>query len=50
VPGFFWLAGQGGTGIQTSPAAGMLAADLIRGITPRWGVDLAAFSVTRLRN
>ena len=27
--GFFWLAGQGGTGIQTSPAAGRLAAALI---------------------
>ena len=33
-PGFFWLAGQGGYGIQTSPAAGRLAAALImdRGI------------------
>jgi D-arginine dehydrogenase len=28
-PGFFWLAGQGGTGIQTAPGAGMLAAGLI---------------------
>lgn len=27
--GFFWLAGQGGTGIQTAPAAGRLVADLI---------------------
>ncbi|MDH3499544.1 MAG: FAD-binding oxidoreductase [Acidimicrobiia bacterium] len=27
--GFFWLVGQGGTGIQTSPAAGRLAAALI---------------------
>ncbi len=27
--GFFWLVGQGGTGIQTSPAAGRLAAQLI---------------------
>lgn len=27
--GFFWLVGQGGTGIQTSPAAGRLAASLI---------------------
>ncbi|MDE0289959.1 MAG: FAD-binding oxidoreductase [bacterium] len=27
--GFFWLAGQGGTGIQTSPGAGRLAASLI---------------------
>jgi D-arginine dehydrogenase len=27
--GFFWLAGQGGFGIQTAPAAAMLAASLI---------------------
>lgn len=31
APGFFWCAGQGGYGIQTSPAAGQLAANLIRG-------------------
>ncbi len=28
-PGFFWLAGQGGCGIETSPALGAIAADLI---------------------
>jgi len=28
--GFFWLAGQGGYGIQTAPAAAALAASLIR--------------------
>jgi D-arginine dehydrogenase len=28
VPGFFWLAGQGGYGIQTSPAMGEVAAAL----------------------
>ncbi|MXW98411.1 MAG: FAD-binding oxidoreductase [Acidimicrobiaceae bacterium] len=28
-PGFFWLAGQGGYGIKTSPALGSLAAALI---------------------
>ncbi len=28
-PGFFWLAGQGGWGIETSPAVGRIAADLI---------------------
>lgn len=27
--GFFWLAGQGGTGIQTAPAQGLAAAGLI---------------------
>jgi D-arginine dehydrogenase len=29
LPGFFWLAGQGGCGIETSPALGQIAADLI---------------------
>ncbi len=29
VPGFFWCAGQGGFGIQTAPAAGMLCAALL---------------------
>ena len=31
---FFWLAGQGGYGFQTSPAASRLAADLIVGRAP----------------
>ena len=31
VPGFFWLAGQGGYGIQTAPALGELAAALVLG-------------------
>lgn len=30
APGFFWLAGQGGFGIQTSPAAAQLASALIQ--------------------
>ena len=34
VDGFFWLAGQGGYGIQTSPALSALAAALIRGHAP----------------
>jgi len=29
VKGFFWLAGQGGYGIETSPAVSQIAADLI---------------------
>jgi D-arginine dehydrogenase len=29
VKGFFWLAGQGGAGIETSPAVGRIAADLM---------------------
>lgn len=32
--GFFWCVGQGGYGIQTSPAAGRLGADLILGHSP----------------
>jgi D-arginine dehydrogenase len=32
--GFFWCVGQGGYGIQTAPAAGRLAADLILGFDP----------------
>lgn len=31
VPGFFWLAGQGGHGIQTAPAVSRLAAALFTG-------------------
>jgi D-arginine dehydrogenase len=31
--GFFWLAGQGGFGIQTAPAMGQIAARLIEGAT-----------------
>src|SRR5581483_6888488 len=44
VKGFFWLAGQGGYGIETSPAMGRLGASLAlgRGV-PR---DLAASGVS----
>ncbi len=31
APGWFWLAGQGGYGIQTAPATARLAAALVRG-------------------
>ncbi len=34
VPGFFWCAGQGGFGIQTAPAAALLAAALLLGTQP----------------
>jgi len=39
-PSFFWLAGQGGYGFQTCPAASRLAADLISGRTPELDRDL----------
>jgi len=32
--GFFWMGGQGGTGVQTAPAMGRLVADLVRGDAP----------------
>lgn len=53
VDGFFWLIGQGGTGIQTAPAAADLAAGLIlEGAAPdsllEAGVDLKALSPARL--
>lgn len=50
--GFFWLIGQGGYGIQTSPALGELAAALVRGAdTPgyieREGLNLQDISPAR---
>ena len=41
-PGFFWIAGQGGYGFQTSPAASQLAADILAGRPPEIGGDMAA--------
>lgn len=41
VKGFFWLAGQGGCGIETSPAVGQIAADvLLDGCTERFDAAL----------
>jgi D-arginine dehydrogenase len=34
APGFFWSAGQGGFGLQTAPAAALLAGALLLGDTP----------------
>ncbi|KAJ55083.1 glycerol-3-phosphate dehydrogenase [Actibacterium mucosum KCTC 23349] len=49
-PGFFWHAGQGGSGFQTAPAAGKLAAALIAGHAPDIPDDLvAALSPHRFR-
>ena len=46
VRGFFWLAGQGGCGIETSPAVGQIAADLLlEGRTARF--DAAALAPGR---
>ena len=53
VEGLFWLAGQGGFGIQTAPALGRLAADLLTGAEPAreliaHGVNAATFAPGRL--
>jgi len=55
APGFFWLAGQGGYGIQTAPAMGELAAALIQGqpvpeAIAAVGVTEADVGVARLSN
>jgi D-arginine dehydrogenase len=52
MPGFFWLAGQGGYGIQTAPAlAQLVVAQITEAQTPPLlaaeGVDAAALSPAR---
>ncbi|NUQ17106.1 MAG: FAD-binding oxidoreductase [Sphingomonas sp.] len=50
VPGFFWCAGQGGFGIQTSPAAAKMAASVLLGEQPDpmvQHIDPAVFSPNR---
>lgn len=48
--GFLWCVGQGGYGIQTSPAAGKLVADLVAGRDPGWvGPMLAMLDPRRFR-
>lgn len=54
IPGFFWLAGQGGYGIQTCPALSQVAADLVlrKPLAPEFakhGVDLNDLAPQRLR-
>ncbi|WP_022702690.1 NAD(P)/FAD-dependent oxidoreductase [Pseudorhodobacter ferrugineus] len=41
-PGFFWLAGQGGYGFQSAPAASQLAADLLTGTASAMDPDVIA--------
>ena len=55
VAGFFWLAGQGGYGIQTAPALARVAAALARGAPIpeeflELGVDVRALSPARLQS
>ena len=50
APRFFWCAGQGGFGIQTSPAAAKLAAAVLLGTAPESivaHIDPATFSPAR---
>ena len=54
APGFFWLAGQGGYGIQTAPAMGQLTAALVQGLPvpaamAALGVRLKDVSAARLQ-
>lgn len=54
APGFFWLAGQGGYGIQTAAAMGRLAASLIEDKGPpediaALGLSAAMLAPTRAR-
>jgi|SRR5690554_2662274 len=54
IEGFFWLAGQGGYGIQTAPAASALVAALVTGSSlPKGlldaGVQVDALSPARFR-
>ena len=55
APGFFWLVGQGGTGIMTSPGYGRLIADQVAGtgLSPELeqaGVDHRITSPARFRS
>ena len=44
APGFFWVAGQGGYGVMTSPAMGEACAALVRG--QELPAHLAGFGLT----
>jgi len=45
APGFFWLAGQGGYGLQTAPAMAEIVEALVTG--GEWPIGLTALGVTR---
>jgi D-arginine dehydrogenase len=46
-PGFFWLAGQGGYGLQTAPAMALIVEALVTGAS--WPEELEALGVGRER-
>jgi D-arginine dehydrogenase len=43
APGFFWLAGQGGYGLQTAPAMAAIVESLVTGAA--WSADLLELGV-----
>ena len=47
--GFFWLAGQGGYGIQTAPALASLTARLVTGLGEAPDIDPTALSPARFK-
>ncbi|MDA9207631.1 FAD-binding oxidoreductase [Octadecabacter sp.] len=50
-PTFIWMAGQGGYGFQTAPAASQLVADLVAARAPEIEADMVAqLQVDRLKN
>ena len=48
APGFFWLAGQGGYGIQTSPALARVAAALVRGEASTFAGEISSWPASGL--
>lgn len=49
APDFYWVAGQGGFGVQTSPAISRLVADDLLGISPIAEPQRASVHVSRFR-
>ncbi len=49
TPRFIWCVGQGGVGIQTSPAAGRLIADLVLDRPTHPAIDVGLLSPARFR-
>lgn len=50
IPDFFWLAGQGGFGIQTAPAVSQLAASLLSDrVAPPADIDSNLYAPARFR-
>ncbi|MGY3438086.1 MULTISPECIES: NAD(P)/FAD-dependent oxidoreductase [unclassified Marinovum] len=48
APGFFWMAGQGGYGIQSAPAAGALATALVQNLPVPDHIAAAGFDLAQV--